>query len=74
MRPVYEQMGLSSNVVYIRPLAPDQLPDDVVTTFEDDRPIYGVFHEDGTQIALIDDVNAAHELAKEHKFSLHMLH
>lgn len=75
MTPLYEQMGLPSNVVYIRPIARDELPNEALADFEDAAiPLFAVFAEDGQQIALVEDQKVAYELAKEHRFSLHSVH
>lgn len=74
MAALYKKMGLRSNVVYLRALDHSQLPDEVRADLDETQVIYGVFHEDGDQIALIDDLNLARDLADEHKFSLHTVH
>jgi|GEM_PF-378444 len=75
MTPLYEQMGLPSNVVYIRAIARDEIPSDALVEFDDATlPLFAVFAEDGQQIALVEDQKVAFELAKEHRFSLHSVH
>jgi hypothetical protein len=75
MTPLYEQMGLPSNIVYIRAIARDELPKDALVDFDDiNAPLFAVFAEDGQQIALVEDQKVAFELAKEHRFSLHSVH
>lgn len=75
MTPLYEQMGLPSNIAYIRPIARDELPKEALADFENVAiPLFAVFAEDGQQIALVEDQRVAFELAKEHRFSLHSVH
>lgn len=71
--PLYKAMGLASNVVYLREVAMDDLPDEVQAQLESDRPIFAVYHEDGEQIALIESPSLAKDLAKEHDFELHQV-
>ncbi|GLQ36052.1 hypothetical protein GCM10007939_23360 [Amylibacter marinus] len=74
MTPVFEQMGLPSNIVYIRPITLADLPRDIQMELGDNTPLFAVFSEDGTQIALVEDQNVAFALAKEHEFNLQSVH
>ena len=74
MAKLYEQLGLPSNIVYMKKVDISDLPDDVQSELDDTKPIFGVFDEEGSQIALVDDEFFAREMAREHKFNLHSLH
>lgn len=74
MRPTYKAMGLSSNIVYMRPIDKSELPKDISIGLEDGQSIFAVFSEEGEQIALIADRRLAIDLAKEHSFDLHSVH
>lgn len=74
MTPLYEQMDLPSNVVYLRAVKRADLSSDALMDFEDASSLFAVYAEDGQQIALVDDQKTAFELAKEHRFSLHLVH
>jgi hypothetical protein len=74
MTPLFEQMGLPSNVVYMRAVERANLSSDALMDFEEAKDLFGVYAEDGQQIALVDDQKTAFELAKEHRFALHLVH
>jgi len=74
MTHLYEQMGLPSNVVYIRSIERAELPSEILETVAETVPLFAVFAEDGQQIAVVEDQEIAFELAKEHQFSLHSVH
>tara|TARA_R110002096_G_scaffold74746_4_gene176955 strand:- start:17411 stop:17635 length:225 start_codon:yes stop_codon:yes gene_type:complete len=74
MTPLYEQMGLPSNVVYLRAVDRADLSGDALVEFDEAKYMFGVYAEDGQQIALVDDQKTAIELAEEHRFALHLVH
>ena len=74
MTPLYEKMGLPSNIVYIRSIKHDELPSEILENIDESIPLFAVYAEDGQQIALVEDQHVAFALAQEHKFSLHSVH
>jgi hypothetical protein len=74
MTQLYEQMGLPSNVVYIRAISRAELPSEVLEGVDEVAPLFAVFAEDGQQIAVVDSQKIAFDLAEEHKFALHSVH
>ena len=74
MTPLYEQMGLPSNNVYIREVNVSELPDDMQDEVGDLKSLFAVFAEDGSQIAIVDSPKNAFDLAKEHSFNLQQVH
>ena len=74
MTPLYEKMGLPSNIVYIRSISHDELPVEVLDSIDKNMPLFAVYAENGQQIALVEDQQVAFALAQEHKFSLHSVH
>ncbi len=74
MTELYEELGLPSNLVYLKELDPKELPDDVQGEIDGSKPIFGVYDEEGSQIALVDDLSFARMMAEEHRFNLQSLH
>ena len=74
MAKIYEQLGLPSNIVYLKQMDIGDLPDDIQGELDDTKPVFGVFDEEGSQIALVDDIFFAREMAREHKFDLQQVH
>lgn len=74
MTPLYEQMGLPSNNVYIREVNVSELPEEMREEAGDLQSLFAVFAEDGSQIALVDNQKVAFDLAKEHQFNLQQVH
>ena len=74
MTELYEQLGLPSNLVYLRKVDPKDLPADVKGEIDETKPLFGVYDEEGSQIALVDDLRFAQMMAKEHRFNLQSLH
>jgi hypothetical protein len=74
MTPLYEKMGLPSNIVYIRSVTHEELPSEILENIDQTIPLFAVYAEDGQQIALVEDQQVAFQLALEHKFSLHSVH
>ena len=74
MAKLYEQLGLPSNIVYLKEMKVSDLPEDVQGELDASKPVFDVFDEEGSQIALVDDVFFAREMAKEHSFNLQTLH
>lgn len=71
---MFEQLGLESNIVYVKPVAVDQLPSDVQDQLEGETQIFAVHGENGEQVALFTDKNLAFDLAKEYDFRAHSVH
>lgn len=56
-------------IVYVRPVAVSELPDEVRAQAEGLDHIYSVNGTDGTRLALVANRRLAFELAREHDFS-----
>ena len=54
-----------SNIVYIRPVAVDDLPEDVRAEANGAEKIYAVHNEDGERLALVRDRQLAFILARQ---------
>ena len=74
MSELFEDLGLPSNLVYLKEVNPEDLPDDVKGEIDNSKPLFGVFDEEGSQIALVDDLVFARMMAKEHHFNLQSIH
>ena len=55
MTPLYEKMGLPSNIVYIRSVTHEELPSEILENIDQTIPLFAVYAEDGQQIALVED-------------------
>ncbi|WP_439123519.1 DUF1150 family protein [Marivita sp.] len=58
-----------SNLVYVRPVAVADLPDDVRDEVGDTETIYAVHRADGERLALVKDRNLAFTLARQNDFA-----
>ena len=56
-------------IVYVRPVAVEDLPDDVRAQMDGLATIYSVHGADGRQLALVADRKLAFHLAREHDFT-----
>ncbi|MEO0341874.1 MAG: DUF1150 family protein [Pseudomonadota bacterium] len=71
---VFKQLGLDSNVVYVKPVSVDKLPGDVRAQLTGETMVFAVHGENGEQVALFTDRNLAFSLAKEYHFEAHSVH
>ena len=74
MAKLYEELGLPSNIVYLKKMDVSELPEDVRGELNGQAQVFGVFDEEGSQIALVDDLSFARQMAREHSFNLQSLH
>lgn len=56
-------------IVYVRPVAVEDLPDEVRAQMGELEVIYSVHGADGQQLALVADRNLAFHLAREHDYT-----
>lgn len=56
-------------VVYVRPVLVDQLPDDVKAQVPDVTLLYAVHNSEGERLALVKDQALAFDLARQNEFS-----
>jgi hypothetical protein len=56
-------------IVYVRPVAVEDLPDEVRAQMGELETIYSVHGADGRQLALVADRKLAFHLAREHDFT-----
>ena len=70
----YKQLGLESNVVYVKSVPVNELPKDVQSQLENETEIFAVHGENGEQVALFTDKNLAFSLAEEYHFQAHNVH
>lgn len=61
-------------IVYVRPVAVADLPDEVRDQMGGLEVIYSVHGADGRQLALVADRNLAFDLAREHDFAPMSVH
>ncbi|MEM0978279.1 MAG: DUF1150 family protein [Pseudomonadota bacterium] len=71
---LYEQLGLPSNVVYVKQIDPNELPLEVRNQVEEGSELFAVHCENGEQVALFTDKNLAFSLAREYSFDAHSVH
>lgn len=64
----------SDRIVYVRPVAVADLPDDVRDQMGALEVIYSVHGADGRQLALVADRTLAFHLAREHDFAPMSVH
>ena len=74
MTEIFENLGLSSNLVYVRPIEKSELPDDVQSSLETVSQVYSVHGENGEQVALFTDLDLVFSLAKEYNFRAMSVH
>ncbi|WP_299791099.1 DUF1150 family protein [uncultured Marivita sp.] len=58
-----------SNLVYVRPVAVADLPEDVQDEIGDQETIYAVHRADGERLALVKDRKLAFMLARQNDFA-----
>ncbi|MCI5112055.1 MAG: DUF1150 domain-containing protein [Marivita sp.] len=58
-----------SNLVYVRPVAVADLPDEVRVELGDKKTIYAVHRADGERLALVKDRKLAFMLARQNDFA-----
>ena len=71
---VYEQLGLESNIGYVKSIDVDDLPHDMRDQLTDETKVFSVHGENGEQVALFTDLDLVFSLAKEYKFRAHSVH
>lgn len=74
MNTRFDLAGLSQNIVYLKPVATADLPDDLRDQAGDMRVVFAVHNTDGQQVALVADPAIASHLAAEHHMRLVTLH
>ena len=74
MSELFEQLGLTSNVVYVKSISPTELPSDMRDDLEDDAELFAVHGENGEQVAIFTDKSLAFSLAEEYRFQAHSVH
>lgn len=65
----YDVTEDARRIVYIRPVAVDELPEEVQAQANGAETIYAVHDEDGERLALVKDRNLAFILARQNDFS-----
>jgi hypothetical protein len=58
--------AVAKEIVYIRPVCTDSLPDPIRAQAGDLRVLYSVHRPDGARLALVADRNLAFALARQH--------
>ena len=58
-----------SNMVYVRPVRVDELPDEIRAQTGDLATVYSVHSQDGQRLALVGDRKLAFALARQHDFA-----
>ncbi|MEY1556757.1 DUF1150 family protein [Yoonia sp. R2331] len=66
--------GLSQKIVYLKPVATADLPDEVRAQAGDTQIVFAVHNGDGEQVALVANPAIASHLAAEHQMQLVTLH
>jgi len=64
----------ADRIVYVRPVAVEDLPDDVRAQMDGLEVIYSVHGADGRQLALVADRKLAFHLALEHDYTPMSVH
>ncbi|MEM9715960.1 MAG: DUF1150 family protein [Pseudomonadota bacterium] len=70
----FKQLGLESNIVYVKPVPVDDLPGEVREQLEGETELFSVHGENGEQVALFTDRSLAFSLAEEYEFRAHSVH
>ncbi|MGB0798771.1 MAG: DUF1150 family protein [Planktomarina sp.] len=65
---------LEDRIVYLKPISKDDLPEEVVQETNDIHQLWSVHNSDGEQLALIGDLEQAHDLAREYSYSAMTVH
>lgn len=58
--------SLPRNIVYVKPVAVADLPEDIQSQAQGAKTLYAVHREDGEQLALVADRKLAYALARQH--------
>ncbi|SLN66088.1 hypothetical protein PSA7680_03489 [Pseudoruegeria aquimaris] len=66
--------GAKDRIVYIRPIALNDLPEEVQEQAMDAKDLVAVHNSDGEQLALVDGRRLAFILAREHDFEPVSIH
>lgn len=66
--------GLSANIVYLKPVATADLPDEVRAQAGDTKMVFAVHNGEGEHVAFVANEAIATHLAAEHKMQLVTLH
>lgn len=61
--------GSDDKIVYVRPVATADLPDDVQSQIGSVETVYSVHNTSGDQLALVKDRHLAFALARQHDFA-----
>ncbi len=69
MQTPYDFGTEAGRIVYVKPVAVADLPDEVQTQVEGAEQLYAVHDEDGQQRALVADRKLAFVLARQHDYS-----
>jgi hypothetical protein len=69
MQTPYDFGTEAGRIVYVKPVAVADLPDEVQTQVEGAEQLYAVHDEDGQQLALVADRKLAFVLARQHDYS-----
>ncbi len=65
----YDVVDEEQRIVYIRPVAVQDLPEEVQDQADGAETIYAVHDEDGERLALVKDRNMAFVLARQNNFA-----
>ncbi|MGH1425566.1 MAG: DUF1150 family protein [Pseudooceanicola sp.] len=65
----YDVVDEEQRIVYIRPVAVQDLPEEVQDQADGAETIYAVHDEDGERLALVKDRNMAFVLARQNDFA-----
>ena len=60
----FEAQGLPATV-YVRAMAPEELPGDVLSTADEETSFYGVYSEEGEPLAIVPDRTLAFVVARQ---------
>lgn len=70
-----DQFGvLEDRIVYLKPVDKDELPPEVASETADIHQLWSVHNSQGDQLALIGDLEQAHDLAREFSYSAMTVH
>ena len=71
---LFEQFGLTSNVVYVKPIPVEDLPGEMLAELNGEEEVFAVHGENGEQVALFTDRELAFSLAEEYDFQACSVH
>ncbi|MGZ9811500.1 DUF1150 family protein [Pseudoroseicyclus sp. H15] len=66
MNTPFDLARLGKNVVYVKPVAVSDLPEEVQAQAEGRETLFAVHNAEGRQLALVIDQKLAFDLAREH--------